>query len=271
MSFLTLLVIAVLVLLGELALVGALSIIRRLGPLGRRTSDAICRAPLLDVLFGVMTFLPPAVGAVMASWLGLASAIVGQLLSIPISIIIHETIHRQAARGPRLVKAQNRIAGRWRNHAALWFSVLALPAFWIVRIGEILLYPPLRWLLGFPKYRHGDWVNVSRHKFAGLVGHDLIWCLYCDWMTGVWSLGSEMLRNVESFWCPIRFMDDKKCANCSVDFPDVMNKWIPADGSMGDVTDLLEQEYAGRDGAKRYSWFGHPERVQLTVERKSVD
>ena len=47
-------------------------------------------------------------------------------------------------------------------------------------------------------------------KVEGLVGHDRIWCLYCDWMTGVWSLGTEMLRNVESFWCPLRFSSDAK-------------------------------------------------------------
>ncbi|MEZ6162889.1 MAG: hypothetical protein R3B67_00435 [Phycisphaerales bacterium] len=110
---------------------------------------------------------------------------------------------------------------------------------------------------------------MSRHKFDGLVGHDLIWCLYCDWMTGVWSLGSEMLRNVESFWCPIRFLDDKKCANCSVDFPDVMNAWVPSDGSMGDVTELLERKYAGLGSGT--PWFGHPEQGGLTVEGKRVE
>ena len=53
---------------------------------------------------------------------------------------------------------------------------------------------------------------------------DLIWCLYCDWMTGVYAFGGEMLRNVESFWCPIRFYDGKKCENCKIDFPDI-EKW----------------------------------------------
>ena len=35
-------------------------------------------------------------------------------------------------------------------------------------------------------YKQAEWVNVSRTKFDGLVGHDLIWCLYCDWR---WSDG----------------------------------------------------------------------------------
>jgi hypothetical protein len=122
----------------------------------------------------------------------------------------------------------------------------------------------LRRLTRFPRYNSAEWIAVSRQKFTGLVGHDLIWCLYCDWMTGVWSLGSEMLRNVESFWCPIRFLDAKKCANCTTDFPDLDGAWTPADGSMADVTDLVAKKYG--DGF--HGWFGHP--VRLTVEGKEL-
>ena len=113
--------------------------------------------------------------------------------------------------------------------------------------------PWLTWLLGFKSYDHREWVNVSRHKFEGLIGRDLIWCLYCDWMTGVYSLGAEMLRNVESFWCPIRFYDDKKCENCSLDFPDIDAGWVPADGTMADVVQVLETEI---DKNPTWSWFG---------------
>lgn len=70
--------------------------------------------------------------------------------------------------------------------------------FWLVRVAEVTIYPLIARLVNFPRYPSSEWARVSRHKFCGLVGHDLIWCLYCDWMTGVWSLGSEMLRNVES-------------------------------------------------------------------------
>jgi len=107
---------------------------------------------------------------------------------------------------------------------------------------------------------------VSRHKFDGLVGHDLIWCLYCDWMTGVWSLGTEMLRNVESFWCPIRFRSDKKCENCTLDFPDLDNGWAPADGTMADAVKVHAEKYPGPDGVN--AWFGHPTR--LTIEGESA-
>jgi hypothetical protein len=75
-------------------------------------------------------------------------------------------------------------------------------------------------------------------------------------MTGVWSLGIEMLRNVESFWCPIRFSCDKKCANCAIDFPDVNNGWVPASGNMTDVVKALDRMYPLANDVQ--SWFGHP-------------
>jgi len=254
----TILITAAIVLLCELALVISLSVIRKLGRPGLALSDALCRAPALDVLVAVIMLLPPAVGFAAASWAGLGGAIVGQLATIPTWIFIHEKIIRRGTPGSRLVKAQNAVVGRWRNHAALWFSVLAVPVFWTLRIGEILLYPPLRWLLGFPKYRHGDWVNVSRHKFEGLVGHDLIWCLYCDWMTGIYSFAGEMLRNVESFWCPIRFYDGNKCENCKIDFPDV-DQWATISDSIEPAVKLFNEQY----GEDHREWFGHPARLTI--------
>ena len=254
----TILIAAAAALMGELALALTLSALRRLGKIGARIGDALCRAPLLDVLVAVMTILPAATGFMVASWPGFAGAIAGQLAAIPVWIMVHENIIRRGTPGSRLVKAQNAVVGRWRNHAALWFSVLAVPVFWTLRLGEILLYPPLRWLLGFPKYRQGDWVNVSRHKFEGLIGHDLIWCLYCDWMTGIYSLAGEMLRNVESFWCPIRFYDGKKCENCRIDFPDI-DRWAVPDGTLDPVVSIFREQYnSGHRG-----WFGSEARLTI--------
>jgi hypothetical protein len=176
-------------------------------------------------------------------------------------------MHREASKGPRIVKALNRSVGRVRNHAAVWWTALAVPIFWLVRLAEVIVYPPLVWIVRFPRYRQGEWVNVSRHKFSGLVGHDLIWCLYCDWMTGVWALGTEMLRNVESFWCPIRFIDGKKCENCSLDFPDNEHGWVTPEQGMAGAVSVVEEKYPR--GASENSWFGHPGRgvtTRVTVE-----
>ena len=236
-----------------------------LSKLGRGVSDRAARAPLLDVLVASFTWLPWVAASILAGRLGFAGAILGQLLALYAWALAHELVHREAARGPRIIKFLNRTVGRWRNHVALCVTLVALPGFWFIRIVQIVAYWPLVTLLGFPRYRQGEWVNVSRQKFDGLVGHDLVWCLYCDWMTGVYALGAEMLRNVESFWCPIRFYDGKKCANCRIDFPDIDHGWVPADGTMREVEHLLQQKY----GQGERTWFGHPARI--TVKGREID
>jgi len=244
---------------------GVLHLLPRLGGAGRAVSAALCRAPGLD---GVMTYfivLPPVIGAVGAGWAGVGGAVLGQLAGLLAWMALHELAHGEARRGPRIVKVLNRVLGRWRNHVALWVMLPAVPLFWLVRMAQWAIYPPLTWLVGLPRYNTGDWVNVSRQKYDGLVGHDLIWCLYCDWMTGLWSLGSEMLRNIESLWCPIRFSEGKKCEHCRVDFPDVA-QWAPSDGDMSDVTAVLESHY---ENTSHRGWYGHAAR--LTVEGRDME
>lgn len=262
----TLLIIIASVALSYLLVAGALRILGKLGPVGRKLADACTRAPTLDVIVAFFNFLPWIPAWAFAGWLGVLAAIVGQLIGLTLWIFFHELLNPNARSGPRIVKFLNRTVGRWQNHAALWITALALPLFWFIRAAQYLLYPALVALLDFPRYNQGEWVNVSRQKFSGLVGHDLIWCLYCDWMTGVYSLGAEMLRNVESFWCPIRFYDGKKCENCRVDFPDVEKGWVAPTATMADVEAVMEKNYA----SGRREWFNHPARLtELTVSAPS--
>jgi hypothetical protein len=251
--------------IGEVSLGAVLSLIAHAGSVGRRVANAFAHAPLLDVWVAGLTWVPWIVACLFAGWIGLPAAILGQMIGLGLWCFGHELAHREAARGPRIVKFVNRSVGRWRNHLALWVTLLAVPGFWFIRFLEVFVYWSLVALLDFPHYRQSEWVNVSRHKFDGLVGHDLVWCLYCDWMTGVYSLGAEMLRNVESFWCPIRFYDGKKCANCRADFPDIDGGWVPANATMAEVVEVMEQQYGGG----RREWFGHPAR--LTVKGKPLD
>jgi hypothetical protein len=249
---------------------GLLHVVPRLGSPGRKLSEHLCRAPALDLLITYFTVLPMIVGPIIDGWPGLGAAIAGQIITVLIWQTLHELANPHARKGPRIVKVINRAVGPWRNYTAVWITAIAVPGFWIVRVCQWLVYPPLVWLVRLPRYNHAEWVNVSRNKFQGLVGHDLIWCLYCDWMTGIWSLGSEMLRNVESFWCPIRFASDKKCANCAIDFPDIENGWVPAHGSMTQVAQTWQQHYAPHPNGERrwHPWFGHPAR--LTIEGKEA-
>jgi len=254
--------------LGIVAFAGLLHLIPRLGPGGRRLAGWLCRAPGLDLVVSLLTWLPPTVLGILFGWRGLVGSIAGQILGMLIWIFLHEMANHQHTRGPRIVTFINRTVGRLNNHIALWVTVISLPCFVLVRAAELFTYPLLPLLIGLPRYNHADWVNVSRQKFNGLVGHDLIWCLYCDWMTGVYSLGAEMLRNVESFWCPIRFASGKKCDNCKLDFPDVNSGWVPADGTMADVGATMEKMYgkeatAGLPRDAKHAWFGHPARLTI--------
>jgi len=255
---------AVVVAAALLAGAGFLHQLPRLGDPGRRFSAWFCRAPGLDWAITYFTAAPLIFAPMKYGWAGLIGAIAGQVGGVVFWIVLHEQAHKDAVQGPRIVKVLNQLVGRWQNHAALWLTAVVTPMFWIVRMAEVFAYPPLTWLVGFPRYKSGEWVNVSRQKFSNLVGHDLIWCLYCDWMTGVWSLGTEMLRNVESFWCPIRFGDAAKCDNCKQDFPDLELGWVDSNGDMKQVTEVVEKMHGG----EHHAWFGH--RVRLTVKGKVI-
>jgi hypothetical protein len=250
---------------GTLLLAGALSIIPRMGRRGARISDALCKAPLLDAVVAAFTIVPWILAIAIGGWGAFWGALVAQFAALWTWCAAHDLAFPRAAAGPRIVKFHESLVGTWRNEAALAVTLIALPIFWAIRILQLTLWWTLPLLLRFPSYRQSEWINVSRHKFDGLVGHDLVWCLYCDWMTGVYSLGAEMLRNVESFWCPIRFYEGKKCANCAVDFPDINQGWLPADATMGEVVSKMEEMYT----EQRREWFGHPAR--LTVKGKPIE
>ena len=237
-----------------------------------------CAAPGLDLLVFSIAHGPWIAAGIVASrlpdgahWAAfLGTAIASQVAAILVWGWLHEAATPGSRQGPRIVNSLNKRVGKWRNHAAVWWTALAVPLFTAIRIAEFIVYPPLTWIVRLPKYRMSEWVMVSRQKFSGLVGHDLIWCLYCDWMTGVWSLGSEMLRNVESFWCPIRFSSTAKCDNCKVDFPDIEGGWVPHSlqgGTMADVAATIEKQYPGPNGVN--AWFGHPVRMTVSASKKS--
>lgn len=259
-----------------LALAGLLHLIPKLGPPGKRLASACIQAPGLDLIVAAFTMAPMIAGlavgqATLGGWygwaVGLAVGVAAQALTVLVWSRLHELAHREAMRGPRIARTLNKKFGSAQNAAAVWSTTVAVPVFSAIRLAEIVAYPALTRLVGFPRYNSGEWVCVSRQKFEGLVGRDLIWCLYCDWMTGVWSLGSEMLRNVESFWCPIKFYSGKKCDNCSVDFPDIAGGWVSPDADMTAVVAVLDDKYPGPGGVN--AWFGHP--VRLTREGEQIE
>ncbi|NEP60283.1 MAG: hypothetical protein F6K31_25320 [Symploca sp. SIO2G7] len=241
----------------ELVITVGFTLLPKLGKSGNSISEQFIQAPGLDVALAVMVWLPWIIGIAVSGWIGLGATVLGQIIAMQLWILTHEQMHRSALKESRIVGYLNQRFGWWRNHLALWVTSIALPVFFLIRAAQVLLYPALVGLLEFRDYNHSEWVNISRQKFEGLVGHDLIWCLYCDWMTGVYSLGAEMLRNVESFWCPIRFYNDKKCENCTLDFPDIDGGWVASDATMADVVDTLDQQMPK---GLPWSWFGHAQK-----------
>ena len=217
-------------------------------------SEKISEAPWLDLFVSLFTWVPWFSGAWLMGWSGFFAAIVAQLVFLHAFCLVHRSFHGR--KGRTLTDAQGRVLGPFRNQLCLMVQTPAIIVFTQVRLAEIFLYPPVAWLGNLPTYKASEWVNLSRHKYDGLAGYDLLWCWYCDWMTGLWSLGGEMLRNIESFWCPIQFRDPLKNKNVATDFPDVA-KWAPADGTIEDAVRAFEAHY---DGKRENSWWGHPDR-----------
>lgn len=217
-------------------------------------TERIAKAPWVDLFVSLFTWAPWVAGWFLHGWTGVGAAVLAQLVFLHLFCAVDRAWRGKP--GPTLEGAQSRVLGWWRNQLCLLVQTPAIPVFWMIRIAEIVLYPPIAWLGKLPTYKSSEWVNLSRHKFDGLVGHDLLWCWYCDWMTGLWSLGGDMLRNIESFWCPIRFCDDCKCRNACTDFPD-LTQWAPADGTLGDAVRVFDKHY---DGKGKNSWWGHPDR-----------
>ncbi len=207
-------------------------------------------------VFSYLTF-PAIYYTYYYGWAGLIAAIVGSVVALYVFCFIDPKVRPQ---GRNTINGLiNSKVGTLNNHLALLGTAIAVPCFLHLRLAEIFIYPILTRLVRLPKYDQSEWVNVSRHKYDGLVGMDLIWCLYCDWMTGVYSMAGEMLRNVESFWCPVRFQNPSKCKKCVVEFPDIEEWAVPEEKSVDSVVDLMKEKYFNTK-QKYHRWFGHADR-----------
>lgn len=226
--------------------------------IGRRF-ERLAEAPYLDLAISVLTWIPWAVAFLWHGLPGLLAALVAQIAFLHTFCIVHMRINGRPER--TLTEAQGRLLGPVRNQLALLVQTPAIFAFVAIRATQLFLYPLIAWLGRLPHYRQGEWVNLSRHRFSGLTGYDLLWCWYCDWMTGLWCLGTEMLRNIESFWCPVQFPRRDKNVLAEREFPDAA-KWAQPDASVEDAVHLIEKYYS-QDEPNR--WWGHPDRKPPTT------
>jgi len=211
-------------------------------------------APMLDVWVSLFSWAPWVAGGVCFGWRGLLASLAAQALVLHVFCWGDRLL--RGKKGFTIMGTLRKMVGVCGNQLGLYATLPALPLFLQIRLAQWVLYPILTATVRFPKYCHRDWISLSRQKFDGLVGYDLVFCLYCEWAAGVYGLGAEMLRNVESFWCPIRFHHEKKCDNCRMDFPDI-SSWVKPEGSMEEVSQALETKYRNHPTS---SWWDHPDR-----------
>jgi hypothetical protein len=132
-------------------LAAALSIVPGWDARAARCRTSATRAPLLDLIVSAFTWLPWAVARRWRVGRGSSARFAGQCVALGMWVVGHELAYREAARGPRIVKFINRTVGRWRNHLALWVTLVALPGFLFIRFIQIACYWTLPLLLGLPE------------------------------------------------------------------------------------------------------------------------
>ena len=159
--------------LGLLLGAGLLHLLARMGQVGEHLSEAACRAPLLDVIICYFAILPLVVGPLVADWSGLIIAIVAQFTALLIWQTIHEAAHRDAVRGPRIIKALSKKVGPVRYLTAAYMTALATPVFWVARAAQIIVYPSLVRLVNLPAYNTAEWVMFRGKNSADLWGMTL--------------------------------------------------------------------------------------------------
>src|SRR5881398_2223180 len=100
-----------------------------LGIAGAALGAKLCRAPGLDLVVSLFTWIPPTVLGIVFGWRGVVGSIIGQVLGMLVWMFAHELANRTHVNGPRIVSFLNRTVGRLNNHVALWVTALAVPVF----------------------------------------------------------------------------------------------------------------------------------------------
>lgn len=229
-----------------LALLFILTAGLRLAPAGAR--DRLLAGFGVDAVIGLFTLGPFALALALPAarqggWLAQLIAPAGAMVVFTVLFCIVDEALR-GERGGFRIRAYWTGRDGWARYLTGWLCFAATPVFWLIRAGQILLYPPLRWAWGLPRLRARDYIALSRHKTKGLAGADYLFCVYCEWMTGLWSLGTEMLRHLESMWCPLRFRGEGQCERCAATFADLEHWADPAEGLAG-VQRFYELHYEG--------------------------
>src|SRR5437763_17188262 len=114
-----LLLIAAATLVGVAGFAGLLHLVPRLGAAGTRISAWLCRAPGLDLIVSLFTWVPPTVLVILFGWRGVAGAILGKVLGELVWMFAHELANSPDRTGARMLPLLNPHSGRCTNHGPL--------------------------------------------------------------------------------------------------------------------------------------------------------
>src|SRR2546423_7391400 len=90
-------------LVGIAGFAGLLHLIPRLGAAGTRISAWLCRAPGLDLVVSLFTWVPPTVLGIVYGWRGVAGAVIREGVGVVVWVVPHELAHPPYVAGPRAV------------------------------------------------------------------------------------------------------------------------------------------------------------------------
>jgi hypothetical protein len=107
-----------------LAGAGLLHLLPRMGKAGKQLSEACCRVPLLDLIVCYFTVVPLLIGPLVSGWNGVLTALLSQVTMLLIWQWIHEAVHGEARRGPRIIKVlKTKIRHSAPAHCRLYHGV----------------------------------------------------------------------------------------------------------------------------------------------------
>lgn len=243
--------------------------------LGRRL-NFLARPPAIDWIVILYTAAPWIAGwtagaRIHGHWIGgipgLATVVASQILSLELFDFLH--LRLAARRGIKSLEINSTIErrfGKWNNRICLWLTIPSIPFFLMNRFG-FRGYFIFEKLLGFSHFEDSDYITVSRQKIKNLVGADLVWCLYCDWMTGGWTLTTEILNEVESYWCPLQFADQGKCEKCAQFFR--TGHWASPGCTAEEISHVAGRTGGGKMTSGESAGLGRPEAKEAVPSGKA--
>jgi hypothetical protein len=107
-------------------------------------TDRIAQASWLNLFVSLFTWAPWVAGAVLDGWIGVAGAVIAQMIFLHAFCLVHRALRAIGKKkGRTLTDAQGRVLGPFRHQLCLMVQTPAILVFAQIRLAEILLYPAI--------------------------------------------------------------------------------------------------------------------------------